>query len=434
MHYHNALKGCSSLTSVVWNAKKCDDPDSSIWGYDSIPITSFTFGHDVERIPAQLCENMIKLTSISIPNSVTSIGNSAFRACSSLKSITIPNNVTTIENRAFEWCSSLTVVRIPNSVTYLGNSAFLGCRSLLSVIVGNNVTSIGDKVFQQCTSLTSVNIGNSVASIGSDAFYGCSSLTSITIPNSVTCIGDYAFRNCSALLSVVIGSSVANLGRFAFGECRNLQDIYCYAQDVPNADSTTWIYSNNNNACLHVLCESLNAYQTDDVFSCFTHIQCIESEVVATEDVVITPSTNDVTITWPIESSAETYTILITKDDEICNSLNFDKDGRVVNIAFSPSRDRNNYPAQYAEQAGNGFRFTITGLEDGTDYAYTITIKNANDQIIKTHSGNFSTLPFSAVEDIYANGNSRSHKLLHNGQLIIIRDGKTYTIMGAEIK
>ena len=430
----NALKGCSSLTSVVWNAKKCDDPDSSIWGYDSIPITSFTFGHDVERIPALLCGNMIKLTSISIPNSVTSIGNYAFADCSALKSITIPKNVTTIGAGAFSDCSSITFVRIPNSVTYLGNSAFYGCRSLLSVIVGNNVTSIGDKVFQQCTSLTSVNIGNSVASIGSYAFYDCSSLTSITIPNSVTSIGLYAFRNCSALLSVVIGSSVANLGIFAFGECRNLQDIYCYAQDVPNADSTTWIYSNNNNACLHVLCESLNAYQTDDVFRCFTHIQCIESEVVATEDVVITPSTNDVTITWPIESSAETYTILITKDDEICNSLNFDKDGRVVNIAFSPSRDRNNYPAQYAEQAGNGFRFTITGLEDGTDYAYTITIKNANDQIIKTHSGNFSTLPFSAVEDIYANGNSRSHKLLHNGQLIILRDGKTYTIMGAEIK
>ena len=430
----DAFRGCSSLTSVVWNAKKCDDPDSSIWGYDSIPTTSFTFGHDVERIPAHLCENMIKLTSISIPNSVTSIGNSAFEDCSSLKSITIPKNVTTIGDEAFRGCSSLTVVRIPNSVTYLGNSAFYGCRSLLSVIVGNNVTSIGDEVFQQCTSLTSVNIGNSVASIGSSAFEDCSSLTSITIPNSVTSIGRYAFRNCSALLSVVIGSSVANLGIFAFGQCRNLQDIYCYAQDVPNADSTTWIYSNNNSACLHVLCESLNAYQTDDVFSCFTHIQCIESEVVATEDVVITPSTNDVTITWPIESSAETYTILITKDDEICNSLNFDKDGRVVNIAFSPSRDRNNYPAQYAEQAGNGFRFTITGLEDGTDYAYTITIKNANDQIIKTHSGNFSTLPFSAVEDIYANGNSRSHKLLHNGQLIILRDGKTYTIMGAEIK
>ena len=430
----NALKGCSSLTSVVWNAKKCDDPDSSIWGYDSIPITSFTFGHDVERIPAHLCENMIKLTSISIPNSVTSIGNCAFEDCSALKSITIPKNVTTIGAGAFSDCSSITFVRIPNSVTYLGNSAFDGCRSLLSVIVGNNVTSIGDKVFQQCTSLTSVNIGNSVASIGSYAFYDCSSLTSITIPNSVTSIGLYAFRNCSALLSVVIGSSVANLGIFAFGECRNLQDIYCYAQDVPNADSTTWIYSNNNNACLHVLCESLNAYQTDDVFSCFTHIQCIESEVVATEDVVITPSTNDVTITWPIESSAETYTILITKDDEICNSLNFDKDGRMVNIAFSPSRDRNNYPAQYAEQAGNGFRFTITGLEDGTDYAYTITIKNANDQIIKTHSGNFSTLPFSAVEDIYANGNSRSHKLLRNGQLIILHDGKTYTVMGAEIQ
>ena len=441
-----AYQSSSWAQQVGSFVEQCDEPvvdankcgDNLYWAYTdgtlTITGTGAMYNYDFmdNLAPWNSVSNNIK--NIVLPEGLTSIGEWAFYLCASVTSISIPEGVSSIGVRAFCNCSSLTSISIPNSVTSIGERAFYNCYNLASVTLSTNLSKIDKYLFGQCRTLIAITIPNNVTAIENGAFSGCSSLTSITIPNSVTCIGDYAFRNCSALLSVVIGSSVANLGSFAFGECRNLQDIYCYAQDVPNADSTTWIYSNNNNACLHVLCESLNAYQTDDVFSCFTHIQCIESEVVATEDVVITPSTNDVTITWPIESSAETYTILITKDDEICNSLNFDKDGRVVNIAFSPSRDRNNYPAQYAEQAGNGFRFTITGLEDGTDYAYTITIKNANDQIIKTHSGNFSTLPFSAVEDIYANGNSRSHKLLHNGQLIILRDGKTYTIMGAEIK
>ena len=126
-----------------------------------------------------------------------------YSGCSNLTSVTIPNSVTSIGNSAFYYCSNLTSVTIPSSVTSIGGYAFQRCSSLTSVTIGNSVTTIGYSAFSDCSSLTSVTIPNSVTSIGYGTFYGCSSLTSVTIPNSVTSIGDYAFYGCSSLTSII---------------------------------------------------------------------------------------------------------------------------------------------------------------------------------------------------------------------------------------
>ena len=140
------------------------------------------------------------ITSVEIPNSVTSIGRSAFYNCDGLTSITIPNSVTSIGEGAFYYCDGLTSVEIPNSVTSVGDEAFGYCNGLTSVTIG---TSIGYMVFSGCSSLTNVTILNSVRSIGGSAFKGCSGLTSIEIPSSVTSIGYEAFYNCTNLKTVM---------------------------------------------------------------------------------------------------------------------------------------------------------------------------------------------------------------------------------------
>lgn len=124
--------------------------------------------------------------------SVTNIGD-AFSGSNGLTSVTIPNSVTCIENSAFYGCSRLISVTIPNSVTSIGGSAFYGCISLTSIMIPNSVMSIGYYAFQNCSSLTSVTISNSVTSIGHSTFWGCSRLTSVTLPNSVTSIEYSAF-------------------------------------------------------------------------------------------------------------------------------------------------------------------------------------------------------------------------------------------------
>ena len=167
----------------------------------------------------KLISYLSKGENFIIPNSVTSIGNSAFKNCSSLQSVTISDSVTSIGDWAFSDCSSLQSVTIPDSVTRIGNWVFLNCSSLQSVIIPDSVTSIGDLVFNGCSSLYSVTIPDSVTSIGNRAFEGCSSLQSVTIPNSVTSIGNDAFAWCSSLYSVTIPESITNIKGNPFVKC-----------------------------------------------------------------------------------------------------------------------------------------------------------------------------------------------------------------------
>ena len=160
-----------------------------------------------------------------IPNSVTSIGYMAFLQCSGLTSIDIPNSVTSISNQAFYYCKDLTSVTIGNSVTSIGDGTFDGCSSLTSVNIPNSVTSIGIQTFNGCAGLTNVTIGNSVTTIEFAAFRYCSNLKSVTIPNSVTSIGDVAFYLCTSLTSVTIPNSVTSIGYSAFRDCSNLTSV-----------------------------------------------------------------------------------------------------------------------------------------------------------------------------------------------------------------
>ena len=132
----------------------------------------------------------------AIPDSVISIGDSAFSGCRSLSSIVIPNSVNSIGDSAFSGCRSLSSIVIPNSVTCIEKGAFYYCSSLSSIVIPDSVTSISDTTFANCHSLSSIVIPTSVASIGKCAFANCHSLSEIVIPSSVTSIGDRAFYKC----------------------------------------------------------------------------------------------------------------------------------------------------------------------------------------------------------------------------------------------
>ena len=138
-------------------------------------------------------------SSYAVPNGILSIGDGAF-ICSSLTSITLPDSVTSFGDDAFSFCSSLTSITLPDSVASIGDGAFISCSSLTSITLPDSVTSIGDGAFHFCTSLTSITLPDGVTSIGDSAFRYCKSLTSITIPASVTSIGDSAFADCSDTL------------------------------------------------------------------------------------------------------------------------------------------------------------------------------------------------------------------------------------------
>ena len=216
-----------------------------------------------------------EITDLIIPNSVTNIGNNAFRSCADLTSVTIPNSVTSIGNGAFSGCTGLTSVTIGNSVTNIGSEAFSVCFSLTSVTIPNSVNTIGYAAFQRCYSLTSMTIPNSVTFIGNSAFSGCSGLTSVTIGNSVKSIGNNAFYNCSGLTSVTIGSSVSSIGQKSFAECSKLEEVYCLAENVPSTNTDAFEKSYPEYMTLYVPASSLNAYKTTEPWSQFGTIKAI---------------------------------------------------------------------------------------------------------------------------------------------------------------
>ncbi len=165
------------------------------------------------------------LISVTIPDSVTSIGSAAFRYCVELTSVLIPDSVMTIGDSAFYGCAGLISVAIPDSVITIGNNAFGACTGLTSVTIGESVTTIGDSAFHGCIGLTSVVISDSVTEIGNFVFQNCIGLTSLVIPDSVTKIGDCAFQNCTGLTSLVIPDSVTAIEYNAFEGCTQLLEI-----------------------------------------------------------------------------------------------------------------------------------------------------------------------------------------------------------------
>ncbi len=282
----------TGIDEVVWsrrieNGKAIVTGATPAKGRLEIPET--LDGYPVRGIEYRAFENCRDLTSVTIPNSVTRIGNYAFSGCGGLLSVTIGDGVKNIGDGAFENCGGLTSfsvdgnngsysalnglllskdgktvlfgvngdVAIPDSVTYIGSYAFKGSSGLTSVTIPDSVTSIGSYAFEDCDGLTSVTIPDSVTSIGYHAFSNCGGLTSfsvdgnngsysssnglllskygntllfgvngdVTIPDSVTYIGSYAFSGCNGLTSVTIPNSVTSIGDDAFSGCSSLTSV-----------------------------------------------------------------------------------------------------------------------------------------------------------------------------------------------------------------
>ena len=199
-----AFRGCSITSIIIPNSVTTIDAYAFC---DCISLESITIPDSVTSLGEHAFYGCYNMTSATIGNSVTSIGENAFAACMAMTSITIGNSVTHIYSNAFRSCRKLTSIVIPNSVIYIDAFAFYACSDLTSITIPNSITSLGERVFSACTSLTSITIPNSVTNIGTSAFEGCTGLTSITIPKSVTRIGQWAFRDCNALAEIICEST-----------------------------------------------------------------------------------------------------------------------------------------------------------------------------------------------------------------------------------
>ena len=239
----SAFSGCESLTSVTIPEGVTSIPDCAFQNCSS--LTSVTIPEGVTSIGGSAFSGCSSLTSVTIPSSVTEIGSYAFSSCESLTSVHISDldawckiKFGEVSSNPLGYAKKLYLngnlvdeLSIPSSVTSIGNRAFYGCSGLISVTIPDGVTSIGSSAFRGCSGLTSVTIPSSVTSIGNYTFQHCSSLTSVTIPSSVTTIGAKAFEGCSNLGEVIFKGNPPTASSDSFILC----DGY-----YPSTKATEW--------------------------------------------------------------------------------------------------------------------------------------------------------------------------------------------------
>jgi hypothetical protein len=236
----------AALVAPIWAQDTGKTPDGMFWqltpdkkgvvinGYDgkagavripdkinNLPVVG------IEELGFSDNETRKILTSVVIPNTVTTIGSGAFTGCTKLTSVTLPAGLTTIEDSLFRECTALTSITLPATVKTIGPNAFNSCKALTSISLPASITTIGNGAFWYCTALTSINLPTSITTIGSSTFRECTKLTSITLPASITTIGNLAFHNCTALTTVNIPASVTTItfGTNAFQGVTNLNAV-----------------------------------------------------------------------------------------------------------------------------------------------------------------------------------------------------------------
>ncbi|MBR4828639.1 MAG: leucine-rich repeat protein [Muribaculaceae bacterium] len=277
-------------SAIYWDGKTYTVVEIGDYAFDDTDcgtsgLTSVIIPNTVTSIGNYAFNQCIALTSIEIPNTVTSIGDWAFCDCSGLTSMELPDSIISIGQCTFCYCTGLTSIDIPRSVTEIGWNAFSWCSGLTSVAIPESVTAIGQGAFSRCSGLKSIVVegGNTVydsrndcnaiietasntlitgcmntvipstvVAIDTEAFEGCSGLTGIDIPNSVTSIGNGAFFECSGLTSIVIPEFVTKICKRTFSRCYSLISV-----NLPNSVTSIDDYAFND-------CSSLTSINIPD--------------------------------------------------------------------------------------------------------------------------------------------------------------------------
>ena len=251
-----------SLTSITLSNSLTEIGDYAFMGNHNL-VTPIVIPSGVTEIGLATFKNCYKIPSVTLHSGVTKINGNAFSNCRSLASITIPDSVTIINPRAFEF-TGLINVTLPSGLTTVGSYVFNHCSGLTSCVIPDSVTKIANHAFDSCTALTSINLPSGLTEIDAYAFYGCSGITSFNMPDSITRVGNGAFQNMK-LTSMTLPSGVTSVGSRLFSNSdgdKTFQSLTIYATTPPNASDSTM------NGCaddfkIYVPAASVDAYKAD---------------------------------------------------------------------------------------------------------------------------------------------------------------------------
>lgn len=389
---------CTSLKTVYWNARNCSITKGSEGSYyppfkSLNNITSFIFGDQVQSIPTDLCYGCSGLTSITLPNSLTTFGSSVFR-----------------------YCSGLTAVTIPAGVTNVGDGPFSSCTSLTEIIVdeaNRNYCSVDGVLFSKDKTMLVQHPS------GKSGDY--------TIPNGVTMINAYAFDDCQFIPKLVIPNSLTSIGYGAIKNCVQLDTVISYAVTPPVIEANSFSQISSS-AVLHVPYYSLGAYRANvNYVNAFAQIIGFSDVINITESSAL--------LRWYSDKPVVQYRVGIYLNGESFASYVVDgADGHVISSQrYSPSIHK--IVMDTTTSSTDYYELSIEGLNANTDYTYDISGVNAEQQQIYHEEGSFRTEGDEGILPIAADDPHRNvRKFVLDGQIFILRGDETYTITGLEVR
>ena len=332
-------------------------------------------------------------------------------------------------------------IEFAQGMTSIGANASRGMSNLTKLNLPSSIIEIGESAFANCSGIKQLSIPNSVQSIGSTAFEGCSSIDSLIVGTGIKIITNQ-FHGCSGLRYLQLSQNIQEVGSGAFMDSERLNNIVCHAKFPPKAyaDKGEQLRSfYNMNARVLVPCDNFEEYEVDALWGSF-NLKCLSSnETTATDNqVTVLPGDADATFIWPTTDVAESYNLEITKEGVVFCTLRFNAQGQLLGISFAPSSNGKPHHAPHATLTTEGMSFQVTGLDYAGQYRFSFATKDSAAKILFAYTGEFNTngvsqgidnTPFPSEE-----GRGESTKLLHNGQILILRGEKVYTIDGRKVR
>ncbi len=371
-----------------------------------------------------------KVTKVTLPKTLKTIGDYAFCECTRLEDVIIPDGVTSIGKSAFNHCNEFFDMVLPNSVTTMDDMAFYQCTNMCYITLSNQLQTIPEMAFAECA-LLEIEIPNSVTYISKVAFNNCYFLESISLPR-VREVGYGAFAYCLSLERVTLGAGVRALEEDAFCGCSKLKEILVYADRLIDINEKTFSEIDKlDDITVYVPADLMSDYASDEYWKKL-HLQVLEAKTIDVDEAVsVMTTTSSADISWQVVPNAERYEITLKEKSSgknIC-TLTFNKDGYLMSVKYPKAPARMPRARQEA-----GFSFVVTDLDPDMEYEYTLVAKDEGDAVLKTQSGSFSTKQVpTGVENVQGD-KVQSTKVFIDGVIYILRDGKIYNILGTQVR
>lgn len=442
--------------SVTWLPAECaiGSDDNAPFYSTSSKITSFTFGPNVELVPAYICKNMSKLDTVVLPPSVYRLGQNAFMYCTSLKSINLPVTQKTLPVGLFEGCTALESIELPATLTTISTDVFYGCTKLADVSLHEGLTTIGTRAFFNCK-LTDITIPSTVTSIGNGAFKGnptttvvwkpatcaigsddsapfystSSQITSFTFGDSVQIIPAYLCKNMTLLETVVLPPTVTSIGQQAFMYCTNLK-----AMEFPKGIKTVATSVLEGCTALQsvIIPSTVTTINQDAFYGC-SGLQAIYNYAFTpqtiTERAVYNVNKHTCILYVPIDyiNLYRTKAVWCDFDNIIGVQTDLQFEDQTVQVSYLKPDSTIYYMEAQTwaiphEPYIEGFTFLKWQVQQG-DLADGIVL-------VAVYESNNPT----NTSDVVVNPKNKAQKLIRQGDVYILRDDELFTITGQRVK